>query len=811
MKRILSIILAVLMLVPLCIFNISAEGEEQSATCSIGQRNIANEASVGYIGTSFWGIDEGALVDGNRDKLAHSPKDNSFTYSLKFGSLKDVNKIALYVNGTGDCSRGEGEHSATPENCVKEVSIKLYDDTGRSVHEDSFDLYDDTDPENIIIGTEATFEFDTIAISTLEVYVKTGSYGSAYFREIEVYEEIGEHAWTLDEENSIASSCEDSGVNAYKCACGATKEEETNQHTVEEWETKKPATTLDSGIAHGPCVVPGCGGTGVKTLPRLSLTDNQKKLNLNHITVIEDVKDIRDYVDETHADYKNNVFQPNEERNPEALFDSVIDVDPHNPTNFWCGTAFGIKRVLVPDDPETPEDETQYEIVTPDDPETPDKNETVYAYDYYYSTLTIELDQVYSLTQAELFVYSNWNNFKIEFKGADGSTVKEINKNSYQNSTFTRMIFTGDIYGQDVKSIVITVTASKWAGGKGLAFTEMKLSAHECQFTDEEIANGTTENCVTTFSGTCSLCKVTRTDAKITSHTWEKDAEDDTKDKIVETLAEVTCFRNGKVTKHCTECNQDVMVVIDATGDHVFGDTLFDKENVTLKPTCGDNGLGYEKCTVEGCNAESDLHTVPPQGDHTFKWTEKVGMEADYTHEGVKGFICTVCGTIDESQGTQVSPMLDSKKLVSGKDWSLRYTDFVSPRATFKISIGTVNQIELSGFKVKIFGVVTNGEATKEIQIYGDGATGVMLKDGTFSLVVANSEYSNDYNFSARIEITCSEDNTMSNTTSPSKNISTAGDGLVSAKDVASYYLLPNKVNSISPELKTFYEQIVNN
>ena len=811
MKRFLAIALAVLMLVPLCVIGISAEGEgaEEAATCSVGAKNIANEASVGYVGTHFWAINGAKLVDNNREELAHSPV-YSFSYTFKFGSLKTISSIVALVNGTGHCSSCGYEHTAEGGNTVRGISIKCYDDTGKVVYEsDVIKLYDDTDPENPIIGTEAKFEFDSLAVSSVEMFVETPSWGSAYFREVEIYQEIGAHAWEVDAENSVASSCEESGIDAFKCACGATKEVQTNQHTVEEWTTVLAPTTTSSGIAQGPCTVPGCGGTAAKALPRLSLTDNQKKLNLNHLTVTENVYNIQDYVGESHADYNNNMYMPNPTKSALALFDNIIDNDTFKPTNFWCGTAFSLKKVSVPDDPATPEDETQYEIVTPDDPATEDVDETVYAYQTYYSTLTIEFDQVYSLTQAELYAYSNWNNFKIEFKGANGNVIKEITKANFQTSSYERLIFTGDIYGENVKSIVITVMGAKWEGGKGLAFTEFKLSAHECEFSDADIASGSTENCVTTFNGTCLLCKAARTDAKIVSHVWEKDETDATQDKIVETLTEVTCYGNGQVLKHCTECDQNVSLVVPATEEHVWGETRFDKANVTYAPTCGDVGLGYERCTNEGCTSTSEIHTVPPQGEHNYKWIEKVGFEADYTHDGVKAFTCSVCSQIDDSKGTQVSPMLDSKKLAAAKDWSVRYTDFVSPRATFKLSMAAINEIELSGFSVKVFGVVQKGEETREVQVYGDGARGLIRKDGTFSLVVKDGQYSDDYKFSVRIEIYCLSDSTSSTGVAASKNLSTAGDGFVSAQDIANYYLAPNRVGNLNEGVKALYEEIV--
>ena len=112
-------------------------------------------------------------------------------------------------------------------------------------------------------------------------------------------------------------------------------------------------------------------------------------------------------------------------------------------------------------------------------------------------------------------------------------------------------------------------------------------------------------------------------------------------------------------------------------------------------------------------------------------------------------------------------------------------------------------------FDVKIFGVVQKGEATKEIQVYGEGATGVIANDGTFSLVVKGASYTDEFKFSVRVEITCKDDDTKAESVVTSKNLTTAADGIVSTKDVASYFLAPNRVDALDQDIKKFYETIV--
>ena len=433
------------------------------------------------------------------------------------------------------------------------------------------------------------------------------------------------------------------------------------------------------------------------------------------------------------------------------------------------------------------------------------------------STLTVTFDKEYIILDAYLHFRSNGNTLKIEYFDAENNPVGTVYQEEISAGVDADTAV--PIYGiinQKVKKLVITVVSDKWGqGNKGaMKLSEIQLLAHECVYeqADRENINTVPAECKTTFDGLCRLCDRYATGVVEYNHTFEKETGTEI-DKIYITNADettdykdATCYTDGKGYKHCTVCNADVDTVIPATGNHDFenGAPVYDDDKA---PTCGEGATGHKKCATPGCTAVSEDCDFPATGAHS-KWNWKVieGEEPDYTHTGLKGYFCGVCGYKDTSKEDQVADMT-KLNAVSTKDWSVRYTDFVSPRATFKLSKKNIEAIE-DEFDVKIFGVVQKGEATKEIQVYGEGATGKVGSDGTFSLVVKGASYTDEYKFSVRIEITCKADNTTAENTVTSKNITTAPDGTVSAKDVATYLIAPNRVDELDAELKKFFEKI---
>ncbi|MBO5374368.1 MAG: hypothetical protein J6A54_02840 [Clostridia bacterium] len=629
MKRHISIFLIVLVLLTAMLSAFSVFAEEgtpartATGTCTADKVNIASEASVGYTGDWFFAINEALLNDGDKDDvIAHSPKVPNFSWILNFGKPYEITNVDLYINGTGRCSICGGEEHASDDNhAVKSVQITLYDDLGTQVYKSDVvsTISDDK------LEEEVFFPFDdAIFASKIEIAVTSNSYGSAYFREVEVYTEAGEHNWVLDEATSTPASCTQRGRNYYNCECGARKEERTNAHTVTEWTVTQAPTTTTTGIAEGPCTVSGCGGTAAKILPRIKLEDSEFRLTLDKLTFTEDLKEkefgVNDEIDYTKI--------PRDPSYPEYLFDGIIESTTWNPENIWCGTGWTeIKWLEVNDEligrvlAETIRDAEENVVVKSDsviNEEALEKikangNTEVKVYDYYHSTLKIDFDQVYTLTMAELYVFSTYNNFTVDFLDADGNSVKQIAKRGFEyRGGYARLIFTGDVYGLDVKSVLITVESAKWPNGKGLAFTEFKLGAHECSFAQEDIDAGTTKGCVTEFDGKCLTCTSERTDAKIYNHTYEKDSSDPTRDKV-EVVSEANCYLSGYETRTCTTCSNTIGRFIQATGEHSFT-----KEIIDTQPTCIDSGLAHKECSTVGCTATDTQYSVDATGWHIF-------------------------------------------------------------------------------------------------------------------------------------------------------------------------------------------------
>ncbi len=430
------------------------------------------------------------------------------------------------------------------------------------------------------------------------------------------------------------------------------------------------------------------------------------------------------------------------------------------------------------------------------------------------STLTVTFDKEYILLDARIFAASNENSLKIQYFNADGEEVGTASDLYLAMGTSVGIADVTGLELQPVKEIVITVVSAKWAKGSGMKLVELEITAHACDYKDEDRTNIVLApaECKTTFDGTCNLCGIYAEGVVEYNHTFEKETGTEV-DKIYTTNADettdykdATCYTIGKGYKHCTVCNVDVDVKLEATGEHDFenGKAVYDDNKA---PTCGEGATGHIKCATDGCPATLDKE-FPATGEHS-KWSWKVieGHEPDYTHTGLNGYFCGVCGYQDTSKENQVAKMV-KLECITQKDWSIRYTDFVSPRATFKISKNNLSAVE-DEFDVKIFGVVTKGEVSKEVQVYGEGATGNVANDGTFSLVVQGGSYTDEYKFSVRVEITYKADNSKNTAITTSKNITTATDGIVSALDVANYYLSPSKVNGIDAEIKKFYESVV--
>ncbi len=834
MKKFLAIMLAVLMLLPLCVFNVA--GAEESK-CTYKRTNVAATATITH-NSSFWGVDPQFLVDGKYDQGTAAGSDIRTTvYTFQFASPLLFDEVVMVVNSKGDLPASyQGQFKQEASNNDYPITLKMYNGDNEVYTYGPVTTLDCTK-----ISTADDGDYVPVTATKIVISIDNDNANHlAALWEVEAYSgATGKHDW--QEGTRVDSTCETAGYIPLSCACGAASKITlplSEEHSWDNGTEKTPATESTDGVKEYKCTVcektievkipatahnafdegvvtaPTCTEMGYTTYTCTHCSTYTYKDN--YVNALgHDMDDGEMSIkptfttkgEMTYSCKRTECDYHYEEVLPEAWYrdsEFVIGADHATITEQITGTPFAqsnpasVMDGIIMIDPWKADGDNCWKAPAGTD---------------CAGALTIEFDYEYYLTGAKFYIYGNSLGFTIEIFDGENNSIYRTEKSNYAVSSAIAepIVVEVEIMGKLAKKVVITSTNQH---GKSPWVSEVAISAHKCLYDDADKTNVVTEAeiCKTTFNGTCWMCKQARTSVVEYNHTFEKETGTEV-DKIYTTNADettnykdATCYADGKGYKHCTVCDVNVDTVILATGNHDFenGAPVYDDDKA---PTCGEGATGYITCATEGCVEKMMDQTFPATGAHS-KWNWKVieGEEPDYTHTGLKGYFCGVCGYQDTSKENQVA---DKSKLnaVSQKDWSVRYTDFVSPRATFKLSKNNIEAIE-DEFDVKIFGVVQKGEATKEIQVYGEGATGKVGSDGTFSLVVKGASYTDEYKFSVRVEITCKADNTKAENTVTSKNITTAPDGTVSAKDVATYLIAPNRVDELDAELKKFFEKI---
>lgn len=834
MKRFLSILLAVLMLMPLFVFSTTAAEQTE---CTYVRNNIVHKATGSDTGASGQ-VNHTLVFDGNRETGSfgdHNKKD--FSYILEYEEDHLFDEIIVVVNGKGSCpSSWTSIDEVTNYNFTFE--IKMLNKAGQTVYA--------TDPENPLSSLDRTAysttedeTWEPVSASKIEVKVYSQyKGGESIVWEIEAYSgSSGKHAWTLTD--TVESTCEKKGYNEYTCPCGETKQEELPLTVDHKWDAgvvTTPAGDATDGVKTYTCTVCGeeredtipatvhtefdalvtnptctemgyttytcthcgtytykgnyvnalghdmddgvmtvkptfttkgkmtytceryddCGYSYDEELPEAWYRDNELRITTNHATLTEEFTGTTDPFNDVSS--------------KDAIFDGIIMTSPwgSNSNNYWkapCSSESQMSGKLI-----------------------------------------IDFDFEYYVTLVNFHIYGNTLGFTIKFYNADDDVIYEVEKSSYavESAADSPILVSSEIMGQKTKKIVIESTNQN---GKSPWVSEVEILAHECLYdeSDKTNVNFDAPTCKQTFDGTCWMCKEARVGVVNYIHTY---SQLNGVDQItVDT--EASCFENGVGRKTCTVCEAEETVVIPATGNHEFDKGA---EVIVTKNNCGTAGEAYKKCPTTGCTAVSESYVLPATGNHkNFTYKDLEGHEADYTHEGLQGYICGICGYQDETKEEKVSPTKQITGAITTKVgwWTIRYTDFTSARATFKIEENKITQALGDEYTVKIFGVVKKGEQTKEIQVYGDGKTGKTLADGTFSLVVKDASYTDEFEFSVKVQITCVADGSTASYTVDAKPLS-GSDKTISAYDVASYYLAnDSRASTLDAEVKKFYEKIL--
>ncbi|MBQ8162778.1 MAG: hypothetical protein IJZ93_00215 [Clostridia bacterium] len=560
--------------------------------------------------------------------------------------------------------------------------------------------------------------------------------------EIFAYSMLGHNYNILDEEASTPATCTETGIDVYKCVCGASTEVVTPTHTLNETTVTKAPTAYTKGEKTGECTV--CHETITREIDLLDIYDYAERLTPNNATFTESLVE----TDEVKASGS---------RLPEAVLDGIVATNPWGgERNYWAAPTG--------------------------------------------STLTITFDEEYLILITKLYAYSNYNSCKIEFFDAEGEAVYTYQNFAFQNYDGSPIIMTNDLTGKKVKSIVITAVGVKGDGSTTMFFSEFEILAHVCEFDDEAMTNVTEgENCEKTFDATCTVCEWAKTGVTRTFHDNVRDTE------VADNYLAATCVKPGYEHVVCQTCGLKQEIIEYATGIHDFKDGKISYTDGKA-PTCGTSATGRYLCNV--CSTSSDeLVDFPATGNHSYKWT--VTTESTYTKKGIQENICTVCSQKDPDSKKEEADLLVLKSNIKTSDYTIRYTDFVGTRVTYKLDLSKIQSLEDMGYDVTVTAKVTNSaDVTKEVIIYSKDKKGNYDENkGTFSVVVKNaSTYKEEYKYS--VEMTVKDKYGTAQNSINSKDMSTNSNSAVSIYEVA-YYYVKKQASKLKGDQKDFYQSIL--
>ena len=181
MKKIASLILAVLMLIPAFTCFAFAGGVNEAVAVAENPHegtNIASLATVEYSGAITTKYDPNKLIDGDRTTGTNTGRTESYTFALVFDKAYYFTDVVVCLNGEGTLPNG----SSVAENYrIDEVVITMYK-AGEQVLTQTVDT---SSLQEFVI--EAELAADRIEIYRDQSDIATASRGNDFLREIETY------------------------------------------------------------------------------------------------------------------------------------------------------------------------------------------------------------------------------------------------------------------------------------------------------------------------------------------------------------------------------------------------------------------------------------------------------------------------------------------------------------------------------------------------------------------------------------------------------------------------------------------------
>ncbi len=181
MKKTLSLILAVLMLLPaFACFAIAGESNNVMplATEEHEGENVASQATITFDGSVGAKVDPAKMVDGDETTGSQTHRSEIYAFNFEFADTLYFTDIVLLVNGSGTLPNGSAVNNST---ALDEVTIKLF--------KAGEEIYSET--KSTVGLTEVVFEAE-LAADTVQIYrdqsnLETKYRGNDFYREVEIY------------------------------------------------------------------------------------------------------------------------------------------------------------------------------------------------------------------------------------------------------------------------------------------------------------------------------------------------------------------------------------------------------------------------------------------------------------------------------------------------------------------------------------------------------------------------------------------------------------------------------------------------
>ena len=814
---------------------------EDMELCDVQLHNIASDAEFSFDSyreddpdteenektDPWWAVDWAALVDGNREFGTHSPKGGQYSFFMSFPKEYLFSEITFYCNGKGTLS---AYNTPVPEYVYNNsmVQILLYDINDTLV-------YDSKDVS--VSGLEAKID-PYVKASKIEFRMFNGKHsGNEYMWEIETMVETGSHIF---EQTDFANpTCDEAGFKQFSCHCGKVIRQVVPATGFHEWDEGvvlegNEATTEANGILTKTCEL--CGTTGDFDIPALG--HNWDAGTVKKPTCTE----------EGYTEYKcsdpgctlsytsDSVSATGHEWNDgEVITPAKVGVD--GKSKLTCRVCGDTKEMKIPAlkyststtsfDVKNSSDDINVVYNTSDEQYKPDATggekllETEEARNmfdndistYWYaptgSTVEILLDRTYYLTKGEFLATSNWARYSVFFY-ADGENTATFSTGGFQELNLNnpkKMDMSKSLKGgTKVDKIVIKVEEAKWANGNAAKVHDINLVVHACEvieanyyIPDTADARYTPATC-TTDGQTVSICPVCELETLVTlpHDEWGHTAG------ALTPVTEPTCSTPGVATSTCVNCPfvfDDIP--IEPTYIHEY------TEEITfMEALCGFMGIKQHICP--GCGKVGSQEPIPSTGVHNYGWVEK--YPSTFTSEGMNSWECSGCACIDPAVGEPKYESIEKKtiekELITFVGASIRYTDYVGLRLTYKLNL---EYFDVLGYEcdIRVITEVTNAEGvTKTVESYGKYSLNKYdATTGEVSVVLNPYSVYDEYTINTKVRlmnflgieyVDCEMDLT---------GIDGNENGAISVCEVAEYLL--DQGGNINSSVKTLYEAIV--